>query len=142
MTLALHSTAPVAVTAGWQWWQYVVAAAVTLGLSPAPWILAMLTRRLMPLGSHLERVADLKESHKREVDNLNQTHLLVVASYDKELDRLSTERDYERSGRETERSRSDAATGKLAGLASEFGDSTVRLLSNLRDANDDAPRVS
>lgn len=102
----------------------------------------MLTRRLMPLGSHLERVADLKESHKREVDNLNQTHLLVVASYDKELDRLSTERDYERSGRETERSRSDAATGKLAGLASEFGDSTVRLLSNLRDANDDAPRVS
>lgn len=126
--------------AGWQWWQYVGAAVTLLGLSPAPWIGAMLTRRLMPLGAHLERVNDIKESHKREVETLNATHDLVVVSLKAEIARITEEREYERAGRETERSRSDVSTARLGDLAREFGDSTVQLLHGIQQqAGERAP---
>lgn len=117
--------------ADWQWWQYVGAAIGILGLSPAPWIAAVLTRRLMPLGAHLERVAELKESHRRETDTIEAQAAETVKTLRSEIERISGERDYERTARATERERADVATAKLGEFASEFGKSTTDLLAGL-----------
>jgi hypothetical protein len=116
----------------WQWWQYIVAILGVIGLSPAPWIVAVLTGRLMPLGAHLQRIADLKESHKSLVDTLTAQRVESERTLREELERVSGEREYERTARATERDPSDAATSKLSDFAGEFGKSTVGLLAGLR----------
>lgn len=117
--------------ADWQWWQYVGAALGALGLSPAPWIAAVLTRRLMPLGAHLERVAEIKASHSRETETIATQNAITVQTLRDEITRVSGERDYERTARATERERADVATAKLGEFASEFGKSTTDLLAGL-----------
>jgi hypothetical protein len=129
----------VPITAGWEWWQYVAAGLGVLGLSPAPWIAAVLTRRLMPLGAHLERVADIKESHKREMEAVTTQHATNERVLLAEIERISGERDYERSARATERAIGDAATSKLSDFAQEYGRSTVGLLAGLSAARDNGP---
>lgn len=127
-------------TADWQWWQYVAAVIGVLGLSPAPWIAAVLTRRLMPLGAHLERVAELKQSHSREMDTISTQNANTVQTLRDEISRISGERDYERTARATERERADVATAKLGEFASEFGKSTTDLLAGLSQARNGADR--
>lgn len=128
-------------TADWQWWQYVAAAIGVLGLSPAPWIAAVLTRRLMPLGAHLERVAELKQSHSREIDTIQTQGAATAKTLQDEITRISGERDYERTARATERERADVATAKLGEFASEFGKSTTDLLAGLTSARHGADRA-
>lgn len=127
--------------ADWQWWQYVGAGLGALGLSPAPWIAAVLTRRLMPLGAHLERVAEIKASHSREIETIATQNAITVQTMRDEITRVSGERDYERTARATERERADAATAKLGEFASEFGKSTTDLLAGLSAARNGADRA-
>jgi uncharacterized phage infection (PIP) family protein YhgE len=125
---------PFASVAGWQWWQYLGAGLGVLGLSPAPWIYAVLTRRLMPLGAHLERVAELKEFHKREIQTVKEQAAATEATLRDEIERIAGEREYERAARATERDRGDAATSKLSDFAQELGKSTNGLLAGVRAA--------
>jgi hypothetical protein len=125
---------PLAALAGLQWWQYLVGGLGVLGLSPAPWIYAVLSRRLMPLGAHLERVAELKEFHKREIQTVQDQNAVTQAALRDEIERIAGEREYERAARATERERGDAATTKLSEFAGEFGKSTVGLLAGVRAA--------
>lgn len=120
----------------WQWWQYVGATLGLLGLSPAPWIAAVLSRRLMPLGAHLERVQELKESHRREIETVSKQAESTERTLREEIERISGEREYERAARATERERGDAATSKLSDIASEYGRSTVGLLTGIRAARE------
>lgn len=112
-----------------QWWQVVGGIVTLLGLSPAPWIGALLTRRLMPLGAHLERVADIKSAHNLEMQNLKDSHTRELAASADDLARVQQDRANERDATKLERARADAAAEKLAALTEQFGQVTVGLLT-------------
>lgn len=112
-----------------QWWQVLGGIVTLLGLSPAPWIGALLTRRLMPLGAHLERVADLKAAHSTEMQNLKDAHARELLSCAADLDRVQLDRANERAATKLERDRADLAASKLAALTEQFGQVTVGLLT-------------
>jgi hypothetical protein len=112
-----------------QWWQWIAGGATLLGMSPAPWITALLTRRLMPLSAHLERVADLKEQHSLAMQALKEQHARELQNDADDLTRMLADRDHERAATRLERERADNAAAKLAALTEGFGKVTVGLLS-------------
>jgi hypothetical protein len=116
-----------------EWWQLAIAIIGALGLSPAPWIAAILTRRLMPLGAHLERVADIKAAHILEVEHQDERHARELAGKDQTIDNLKADRVEERAATKIERDRADAAASKLAQLTEQFGQVTVGILSGGND---------
>ena len=117
-----------------EWWQWAVAALGILGLSPAPWLLALLSGRLVTLKAHVRELEEkdraLKATEKRDADTvarLESRHAATVA-------RLVEERNYERAAKDVERDRSDRLSAKLAEVTEEFGQTTVHLLRSLPEA--------
>lgn len=130
-----------------QWWQWIAGVVTLLGLSPAPWIAALLTRKLMPLGAHLERVADIKAAHKLEVDHQTETHTRELGSKDDIIAALRADSVEEKAATRLERDRADAATSKLGALTEQFGQVTVGILTGGapdrgRDRDRDRERIS
>jgi capsule polysaccharide export protein KpsE/RkpR len=120
--------------AGWEWWQYGAAGLAALGFSAVPWVVAVLTGRLITLGAHTARVTDIKDFHTREMDNLKAQRDSTERTLRDEIDRISGEREYERAARGTERDRGDVATAKLAEYGTEYGRTLVPLLAELNAA--------
>lgn len=112
-----------------QWWQIVVGIVGALGLSPAPWITALLLRKLMPLGAHLERVADIKEAHKLEMQHSDDGHARELAGKDEIIAALRADSVKKDEATQLERDRADSATAKLGALTEQFGQVTVTLLT-------------
>lgn len=98
-----------------EWWQGLAAVLVALGLSPAPWIIALLSNRLMTRGQHNDRVTDLKAE---------------LAAKDRQIE-------YEQAAKAVQADRADKAIAKTIELATEFGATTVHLLKSLPETDRD-----
>lgn len=103
-----------------EWWQGLLTAVAALGLSPAPWIVALLAGRLVPRSWHEARISDKDE----EIARVELRHQATVA-------RIQEERGYERQRADTERDRADALGERLGDLANELGSTAVQLLRAL-----------
>lgn len=112
-----------------QWWQWLGGLITLLGLSPAPWLVAVLTGRLLTLGAHLRRVGDIQSAHKLEMDHQTAMHARELAAKDVEIARLTADRADERTATRVERDRADAMAAKLAALTEQFGQITVGILT-------------
>lgn len=97
-----------------EWWQTLVGIIGVIGLSPAPWITALLLNKLMTRAQHEDRVKDLKER--------------TTAAETREGIQ------YQRA--ETERGRADGLAVKVGELATEFGATAVHLLKSLPSAEE------
>jgi hypothetical protein len=99
-----------------EWWQYALSAVAVLGLSPAPWVAAMLAGRLRPIGWTREQVKAKDDEIERE---------RAAAATER------TRADTERERADLERDRADRASARLVDVALELGASTVKLLEAL-----------
>lgn len=86
-----------------------------LGFSAGPWIVGLLTGRLMTRSQHLDRVGDLKEA----------------------LTRADARADVEHERAEVERQRADRAVDTLQAVAGEMGRTTVHMLRQLPQPPED-----
>jgi hypothetical protein len=119
-----------------QWWQSLIGILVLLGLSPAPWITAMLAGRLMTLGAHERRVADVRKADEATMAEMRRNQDTLEKRHDATIERLKEERSYERAAKDTERERSDKLADKLMSVTEEFGATTVHLLRSLPDVGE------
>lgn len=90
----------------------------TLGLGALAVLFA--TNRILTRGQHLDRIADLKEHHARELQ----------AAADR-LEAVDESRKEWRTAAQTERTRADEATGTAAELGREYGQLALGLLSSI-----------
>lgn len=90
----------------------------TLGLGALAVLFA--TNRILTRGQHLDRIADLKEHHARE----------LAAAADR-LEATDESRKEWRSAAHDERARADAATTAANELGNEFGKLAVGMLSSI-----------
>lgn len=118
-----------------QWWQAALAIITGLGLSAAPWIAALLAGRIMTLGQHTRRVADLDKAHGELVAEKDRAIAAAERRHDATVKRIVEERDYERAAKDAERQRSDKLADKLGDVTEEFGQTTVHLLKSLGEVN-------
>lgn len=103
-----------------EWWQWLVGAVALLGLSPAPWLAALLSGRLITRSTHEGRVTDLKE----EIARIERRHDGTVA-------RIVAEKDLEREARGVERDRADVLADKLSKATDELGATALHLLESI-----------
>lgn len=90
----------------------------TVGIGTLAWLFA--TNRIITRGQHLDRIADLKDHHARE---------LTAAA--ERLEATDESRKEWRTAAGTERERADAATAAANELGGELGGLAVRLLSSI-----------
>lgn len=121
-----------------QWWQALIGILVLLGLSPAPWIAAILAGRLMTQKQHEGRVADITKAHVLVVEEMHRTSDVLERRHDATIARINEERNYERSAKDAERERSDKLAEKLMSVTEEFGATTLHLLRSLPEVDDGA----
>lgn len=114
-----------------QWWQWLGGAVTILGLSPAPWIVALLRGRLLTLTAHSEALSREEAAHKA-----------ILKEKDEATARIIEEKNYWRSAASNDRERSDKMAEKLMTVTEEFGATTVHLLRALPEAvGDDVERA-
>lgn len=109
------------------WWQALIGILALLGLSPAPWIAAILAGRLMTL-----------KQHTLALDEMHRTSELLEKRHDATIQRINEERNYERAAKDIERERSDKLAEKLMSVTEEFGATTLHLLRSLPEVDDGA----
>lgn len=99
-----------------QWWQVLVGGAVALGLSPAPWITALATGRLL-FRADLERQLKAKdEEHARAIAQAQSNYETLRAVDRERYDELKLAHATTALALEAERSRSDEVTDGLLGM--------------------------
>jgi hypothetical protein len=106
-----------------EWWQWLGGAVTILGLSPAPWIVALLRGRLLTLTAHAEAMAREETAHKA-----------ILKEKDDATARIIEEKNYWRNAAGNDRDRSDRMAEKLMTVTEEFGATTVHLLRALPEA--------
>lgn len=137
-----------------EWWQGVLGILVTLGLSPAPWILGLALGRIQFTGpaerNYTARTEELKAAHAREVDSVKAAaaqalagvvahHAELVAEKDARYAELKESRDYYRTARIEERDRADMATEQLLESV-EVAKASMQALTALDEAAKDVTR--
>lgn len=99
-----------------QWWQALLAGAVALGLSPAPWITALATGRLL-FRADLERQLKAKDEEHARAMAQAEAYYQGMRTVDKDrYDELKVAHATNVLALEAERSRSDEVTEGLLGV--------------------------
>lgn len=115
------------------------------GLTGAPILVLVLTGKLIPSWvvskqvealeqQHAAAIAALEASHQRELTSQAQAHSDALGVRDREAARLGESVIYERGVKDVERGRSDALVERVAGLATEYGETQLKLLRGIREA--------
>lgn len=133
-----------------QWWQAVVALLVALGLSPAPWLTAMATGRLLFRGDLAERIAERDKAHAAALAERDRTHAAALAERDRYHAALLAAHEARYADLETsntrnveaaqqERQRADKATATLESVA-EALEANSHIMAALRDVGAEATK--
>lgn len=104
-----------------QWWQGILAILVALGLSPAPWLTAMATGRLLFRGDLAERLAE-RDKH----------HAALLAAQEARYADLEASNNRNVEAAQQERMRADQATAALEKVA-EALEANSHIMSAFRD---------
>lgn len=126
-----------------QWWQWLVATIVALGLSPAPWILGLATGKIQfthTAERHFEqRVADLVTANDRLLGMQHDFHGAIDREKDRALAEMTGSRDYYREARLEEKRQKDQVVDALV-ESIEVAHTGTRALDTIARVAEESPR--
>lgn len=93
-----------------QWWQAVGAVLILLGLSPAPWITALATGRLLFRNDLESRLAERDRAHTALMESKDREHAAILAERETRYSDTKAASAANALAAETERKRADGLT--------------------------------
>lgn len=96
-------------------------------------VILFATDRILSLGQHKRRIADLEKAHTKEVADLGIYHQAEVVDVERRYSEMKESRDYYRAGRNAERERAEKLTDQL-GESLELTKTAIHALTSLDEA--------
>lgn len=115
-----------------QWWQVLVGILVALGMSPAPWITALATGRLLFRGDLDQRLKERDIAHEKALAQRDAYHNAILAERDARYAELQESNKANADAARQERDRADRATGQLSEVT-EALEASSHIMAALRD---------
>lgn len=115
-----------------QWWQLIVGIVVALGMSPAPWITALATGRLLFRGDLDQRLKERDLAHEKALAQRDAYHEALLRAKDERYAELQQSNKANADAARQERERADRATAQLSEVT-EALEASSHIMAALRD---------